>query len=136
MAYSATVTVTPVTATSWRGYILTIAETEAAASSETEIVLADAGLPAMGRIITQRSRLTAGTGTTIDPVLGNQTNPAAGDWLVENDTAAAAVHNVPAAGIPYGSDITSFFHRAVPNDATADHSITTTYYIVSGWGDR
>ena len=86
----------------------------------------------MGRIISQECILSAGTGTTIDPILGSQADPATGAWKVENATAAAAVFNVPATGIPYGPEITSFFHRAVPDNVAADHTITTNYYVLKG----
>jgi len=115
-------------------YVLTITETEAAQTSETEIVLADEGLPPVGQIHAQLCQLTAGTGTTIDPVLGDTTDPASDAlWKLENETAAAQAHNQPTSPVKYGPEVTSFFHRAAPNNAAADHSITTRYYITAGW---
>lgn len=132
MAYASTVTVSEMQVSSYAGWRVTITETEAAASSEVEIVLADYGLPSFGRVITQMSNLTAGTGTTVDPILGSATNPSTAIWRVENDTAAVRVHNVPATGIAYGDEITSLFHRSNVN-AAADNSITSVYYILKGW---
>lgn len=132
MAYTASSTATRSQIAGRDGWRLTITETDAAASSETEIVLADKGLPAFGRIIAQKSSLTAGSGATVDPILGEQTDPSTGAWRVENATAAADIFNVPATGIPYGPEITSFFHRSNVNTG-ADNSITTVYYIRPGW---
>ena len=131
MAYAATITYT--SAGKSGAGILQIVEVEAAATSESEIVLATYGIPPIGRIHTQLCRLTAGTGTTVDPVIGDTTDPAAAaTWKIENATAAALIHNQPDSAVRYAG-ITSFFHRAVPNNAAADHSITTTYYISEGW---
>lgn len=132
MAYASTITVTEMQAASFAGWLLEISETDAAASSEVEIVLADYGLPAFGRVITQAGQLTSGSGATIDPVLGSATDPATAIWKVENDTAAAQIHNVPATGIPYGTEITSLFHRSAVNTGT-DNAITSRYYILKGW---
>lgn len=133
MAYSATVTLTELDRVAGiRRFTLTIAETEAAQTSEKEIVLATVGLPPVGRIHSQLCKLTSGTGTTIDPILGNATSPATAMWKFENPAAAAQVHNQPDSAVKYGG-ITSFFHRAVVNSAVADHVITTTYYVSEGW---
>ena len=129
---AATVTVTE--AATWgrrRNYVLTIAETGAGASSEVSVVLSDYGLPNTGRVMAQIAILSAGTGTTIDPVLGEQTDPAAGAWRVENDAAAALVHNT-SRGVCY-TGIPTFYHRSAPNNAATDHTITTRYYIRAGW---
>jgi len=135
MAYTATVTVQRVQIAGHLGYQLKIAETEAAQTSETEIVLANVGLPSMGRVFSQQCILSTGTGTTINPVIGNTTDPANARWQMANETAAARVHNQSTLGVQYGGDVTSFFHRAQPNNATADHTIETVYYIRAGWRD-
>jgi hypothetical protein len=132
MAYASTITVTEMQAASFAGWLLEISETDAAASSEVEIVLADYGLPAFGRVITQAGKLTSGSGANIDPILGSATDPSTAIWRVENATPHAHVHNVPATGIPYGNEITSFFHRSGVNTGT-DNAITSRYYILKGW---
>lgn len=146
MAYSSSVTVQklapdPVSSSRSEVYLVTITETEAAQTSEVTIAMSDpAGdgsqpaLPSSGRILSRTCILTAGTGTTIDPILGDASNPAsAAAWKFENDTAAASVHEVPVRSIPYYDG--TLYHRSVPNDATADHSITTKYIFAAGIKD-
>lgn len=147
MAYAFTFTVREVvTETAADGlpramFQVEISETEAAATSEAEIPLSgtDSGgvaykLPASGRVFTQLSELESGAGTTVDPVLGDQTDPAAGAWRVENDTAAALIHNESTSGVRYAFDTgDSFFHRSVV-DAGTDNTITSRYFIGAGWG--
>lgn len=135
MAYASTVTVKQQRSGC---FILTITETEAAAASEVEIDPDDpAGdssqpaIPKTGRVLARTCSLTAGTGTTVDPVLGQITNPANSAWRMENNTAAVRTHEVNVTPIPYHLS-GSFFHRSVV-DAAADNSITTVYYIVAGW---
>lgn len=117
-----------------KNFVLTITETDVAASTEVEVDLSTYGLPTAGRIMAQIAALTSlgsGTAVTIDPVLGLVTDPASGAWGVDNETAAALIHNQPASGICYAG-ATSLFHRSVPNAGT-DGAVTTTYYIRSGW---
>lgn len=114
-------------------YVLTISETEAGTSSEAEVVLADEGLPNVGRIIHRSTRLTAGTGTTVSPASGELTNPASTSVyrFQYGGTAAALVTEQPTSPIVYiGS---SLFHRSGV-DAAADNSITSVYTIVPGLG--
>lgn len=144
MAYAASITVrevvsdTAVDGGRHADYVVTIAETEAGATSEASFALSGTDstgapykLPSTGRVLAQIAILSAGTGTTIDPVLGEQTDPAAGAWRVENDAAAALVHNT-SRGVCY-TGIPTFYHRSVPNNAATDHTITTRYYIRAGW---
>lgn len=130
MAYAATITVTEANSGPFRGYVLTIAETDVASTSEATIALATEGLPTVGRIWAQIASLDSGTGTTIDPILGDVTDPATGAWKVENDTAAALIHNQAATAIRYSA--TTLYHRSVP-DAGTDNVVTTRYYICAGW---
>jgi len=132
MAYSSTVTVNEMIVGSYAGWCVLITETDAEATSEVEIDLAALGLPQFGRIITQVCHLTSGAGSTVDPVLGNVTNPSTATWQIQNDAAAARVQNVPATGIPYCSLITSMFHRSNVDSGT-NNSITSAYYFIKGW---
>ena len=133
MAYASTITVTPAPNGPRAGWVLTISETDAAATSETEIVLAAEGLPPVGRVYSQLCIPTAGAATTVDPVLGEVTDPATGAWRIENETAAALVHNAVSAGVRY-SGITSMFHRSKVDTGT-NSSVTSRYYIAAGWTD-
>lgn len=130
MAYASTVTVQqPGTGL----YVVTITETEAAATSEVQINLAAKGLPPVGSVVARRCAVTAGTATTVQPVLGIATDPENGSgWLFSTDTAANPVHQQPASPISYGTQVASFFHRSKVG-AGADNSVTTVYHIKRGW---
>jgi len=139
MAYAAAISVTQyasgVPAEDELGpvYQVTITETEAAAASEAEIVLADEGLPTVGRIIHRGCKLTSGTGTTVSPVSGELTDPANAAFyrFQFGGTAAALVNEQPTKPLAYVGS--SLFHRSGVNAGT-DNSITTVYLIVAGVG--
>ena len=77
--------------------------------------------------------MTAGTGTTVQPVLGNATDPDNGAaWLFSTDAAANPVHQQNAVPITYGTGVSSFFHRSKVN-AGADNTVTTVYHFRRGW---
>lgn len=130
MAYASTITVEqPGTGL----YVVTISETDAAAASETEIDLADEGLPAVGAIVARRCAVESGTGTTVQPILGDATDPANGAaWVFDTDTAANPVHQQPASPISYGTQVSSLFHRSKVDSGT-NNTITTVYHIKRGW---
>jgi hypothetical protein len=130
MAYASTITIEqPGTGL----YVVTISETEAAATSEVEIDLSAQGLPGVGSVVARRCSVTSGTGTTVQPVLGIASDPEnASAWLFDTDTAANPVHQQPASPVTYGSQVSSFFHRSKVN-AGADNSVTTVYHFKRGW---
>jgi len=150
MAYAATVTVTPITAhlgdRVQEGFSVTIAETGAKNTDQWDTAGAGTGvtltgvtdtdwLPAMGRIVRYVADLTAGTGTTLDPVVGTVTDPAStpASVVLENGTAADPIDLQPADGGAYYAPTGILYGRNVVNDATADHAITTKILILSGW---
>jgi|TARA_R110001583_G_scaffold57046_8_gene171541 hypothetical protein len=121
MAYSGTVT------KSYQHglYEFKLVETEAATASETAIT----GVPDFGVVIRQVCQLTAGSGSTVDPVLGTVTNPAGATLVVANGTAAAICDNLQAGGVPYKTvTANTLYHRSVVSGST-DNAITTIYYI-------
>ncbi len=128
MAYANTVTVLKKGAE----VLVTITETEAGATSEPDAI--DLGYVRM-RLIKQECHLTAGTGTTVDPILGKATDPAnatnADKIIASNGTAAANIYNQPAT--PVTMDITGVVYHRSQVDAAADNSITTTYHFLVGW---
>jgi len=126
MAYSGVATVTQL---SVNDYEITIAETEAKNDSEVTIQLPFLS----GRVHRQKCELTAGTGTTVDPLLGEVTNPTTNDLIVENDAGAVQVDNAITGGTTFATSDGALYHRSVPNDATADHTISTVYHISRGW---
>jgi len=130
MAYASTVTVEqPGTGL----YVVTITETEAAATSEVQVNLSAKGLPPVGSVVARRCAVTSGSGSTVQPVLGIATDPENGSpWLFSTETAANPVHQQPSAAVTYGSQVASFFHRSKVNTGS-DNSVTTVYHIKRGW---
>ena len=124
MAYAASVTVTR------RGgeILVTISETEAASTSEASI---DLGVQKF-RVHRQICQLTSGTGTTVDPILGNATNPSGISVILENDTAAATADNSVTGGVTGYVSNGTLYHRSQV-DAGTDNSISTQYHLVVGW---
>lgn len=124
MAYAASVTVTR------RGgeILVTISETEAASTSEASI---DLGVQKF-RVYRQICQLTSGTATTVDPILGNATNPSGINVILENDTAAATADNSITGGVTGYVSNGTLYHRSQV-DAGTDNSVSTQYHIVVGW---
>lgn len=119
MAYSAAVSVTKIGPEFWS---LVVVETEAGAA--TEAVIQHGHLPIGGRVHRHAATLDSGTGTTIDPVLGVATNPTTDDVIVSNDTAAAAVDNLQAGGVPYLCQTTNTLYLRSVCDAGSDNVVT------------
>ena len=132
MAYSATVTVSR----KGNDFVVQIVELEAGTATEATIT----GIPLRGRLLRQKATLTAGSGSTVDPILGNAANPtaAAASIIVVNATAAATIDNISdGPGAPYVASTGSMYHRSVC-DSGSDNSVTTLYYLTgaspaTGW---
>ena len=124
MAYAASVTVTR------RGgeILVTISETEAASASEASI---DLGVQKF-RVHRQICQLPSGTGTTVDPILGNATSPSGISVILENDTAAATADTSITGGVTGYVSNGTLYHRSQV-DAGTDNSVSTDYLIVVGW---
>ena len=123
MAYAAAVSVSNL----GNVYVVTIAETECAATSEATISL---GFP-LGRVLKQACSKASGTAATVNPLLGTTANPANNSIVIENTTAAQPVANVVSGGgMPFVSNGT-LYHRSKPNAGT-DNTIETVYIILSG----
>ena len=127
MAYTPTVTITAVGS---GDYVVQVSETEAGTATEATIQ----GLPPKGRIRAQIAQLVSGTGTTIDPVLGTATNPAASALtkILGNGTPAAGINNQASRPIDYYDVDGTLYHRSIC-DAGADNAVVTIYLISSGW---
>ena len=128
MAYAAVISTTR----KGNDYLIQITETEAGAATEASFQV-----PIRGRILRQQASLTAGTATTIDPILGNAANPSAAtaSLIVANDTAAATVDNMSDPSVPYISSTGTLYHRSVCS-AGSDNSVTTLYYISGSTATR
>jgi hypothetical protein len=124
MAYAASVTVTR------RGgeIRVTISETEAASTSEASI---DLGVQKF-RVHRQICQLTAGSGSTVDPILGNATAPSGANIILENDTAASTCDNAITGGVTGYSSTGTLYHRSQVDSAT-DNTVVSVYHITVGW---
>lgn len=130
MAYLATVTVTRLNE---RDLHVRVAEIDC--NSTDEATIASNDLPRQCRVLRQTSTLSAGTGVTVDPILGRLTNPSGLAVIIENGAPAITIDNAPVGGVPAytgGTYPYSLFHRSRPN-AGADNVITTEYLIREGW---
>lgn len=127
MAYAASVSI----AFDGVNAVVTVSETEAASASEATIQLPFFA----GRIVKVISHLTAGTGTTVNPVIGTATNPAGSEadtvLSIAPASAAAAINAVTDPPPPFLTSDGQLYHRARV-DAAADNSISTIYYIQRG----
>lgn len=135
MAYAASVSVQTLQyAGDQRGlFVITIAETGASSTSETSFEV-----PKTFRILRQTCKLTGGTATTIDPVIGTVTDPgnvsSGAELVYANGTAAAQVNNDinSGQGAAFYAAGGKLYHRSVP-DAGSDNSVSTIYLIQGGW---
>ena len=118
-----------------REVVVEITETGALTGSEPTAI----GLKfARGVLLRATCVLTAGTGPSVDPVLGTVTDPGASanaaSVVYANGTAAATVDYVPSTPIPFHTSTGELFHRSVPSGGS-DNAITTKYFIRVGWND-
>lgn len=128
MAYAAAITNTRQNAPGRVSYLVTIVETEAAASSEYTVT----GLPARCTLMSLRATLTGGTGTTVQPALGNAAEWVAGDPNERGVANAAAASVVISDRIHLDLTDGTLYGRSTV-DAGADNDITTVLRIVDGW---
>ena len=132
MAYAATVNVTSGVTSGRRWWFVSITETGASSTSEWSVPASE-HLPEQGTITLYKADLTAGTGTTIQPKLGRATNPTVDtqNWIGQIAAAGAAIND---ASRLYFSGLTGgiLYGRSTPNNAAADHSITTEITIWDG----
>ena len=135
MAYAAVVGVERLKVSGRRQWIVTVAETELAAASEFTVGdTAGEQLPRLCTLRSYKATLTAGTGTTVNPTLGNVTGftVSTQGHIATNDTTAAHIHdNTPVRlHLPTGE----LFVRTTV-DAAADNVAATVMVIVEGHQD-
>jgi hypothetical protein len=129
MAYAAVITANTITITGRRYAIVNITETEAAAGSEWSFQLPFR----TATLVKYAATLTAGTGTTINPILGRAAAFVAGtqDHISTQNATAAHVHDMTRLGLTVlASQL--LVGRSTCDDATADHSIDTELVFVEG----
>jgi hypothetical protein len=128
MAYTATVTTANKTVSGRRYFIIEVTETECAPASEFTVD----GLPSGPlTLVLYRATLTAGTGTTIGPVGGNAASFSANTQGQEFSISAAA-HVSESTHVPLFLRGNKLVVRSTPNNAAADHAITTYITIAEG----
>ena len=128
MAYAGTPTITKTSIGGRSHFTVTIAETEAAAGSEWSVP----GLGLRVTIYSYRATLTAGTGTTVNPILGSAAAFTASTQghIATNATTAAHINDQTVlrcylpTGVLYGRSTV---------DAAADNTVATEIMIVDGW---
>lgn len=102
-----------------------LANRETSQSSATEVVIPNISRTA--KVLRIHAFLVSGTGTTVQPILGRKTDPAAAGNEINQillTSAAAHVDEVPAQPIPFTTDSTkNLYLRLQPNDVTTDHVI-------------
>ena len=125
MAYSGSAVVTHL---GGPDYKVVITETEAGAATEATIE----GLPKKGRICAQLATKTAGSATTLAPILVTTSASTAAVETVVQASAAADQSNAFDPPVKYTVDNGTLFHRSVC-DTGSDSSITTVYLIQAGW---
>ena len=125
MAYSGSAVVTHL---GGPDYKVVITETEAGAATEATIE----GLPKKGRICAQLATKTAGSATTLAPILVTTSASTAAVETVVQASAAADQGNAFDPPVKYTVDNGTLFHRSVC-DTGSDSSITTVYLIQAGW---
>jgi len=152
MAYAAAVTITPVSVIVedgvQGGWLVSVAETEAATASEwntsagTGITVTNATtFPSMIRTMQLGAYLVSGTGVpgaTIDPVINGVTDPGAAANVHTanpvNGTAARSINLAQAGGYALYLSGGIIYGRSVCSDNTADHVINTQLLVLPGWG--
>lgn len=118
-------TVTPTGSSTPRQYLVRIEETGSRDTTE----VACTGVPAWGTIVLYHATLTAGTGTTIHPLIGTAASfTATGLDYVAAATATAAVINEQGA-TAYYSATGKLYIRSAPNSTVTDHAISTEILI-------
>lgn len=92
--------------------------------------------PARGTIVRYSIKLISGTGTTVDPEMGNSAVWTTGDALEEilaSNALAPTDEFSDQSVVRYFDNDRSLFQRSNVNDATGDHAITTRILIREGW---
>lgn len=130
MPYSATVTGPTITVISGRTHYR-YSVVEVLASQTTEFVLPQC--PETGTMTLYRGVLTAGAGTKINPRLGRTAgfSLTGNDWLGTASDTATVINDATKL---YYSGLTGgkIYVRSYPDNAAADHSISTEVEIVAG----
>lgn len=128
MAYSVQVSSAPRTVDGRSYIVYTVLETDARDTSE--YTLPD--VPFIGTVVLCVSKLVSGTGTTVQPEIGNRAS-----WSdstiheVGRVTSAASFIN-EGSNLRFQAPEVDLFVRSTPNSAAQDHAIETVIVILEG----
>ena len=128
MAYAATATVTRELLNGAWVTRVSLVETEARDTSEATIP----GLPVIGVIREYRATRTAGTGTLINPKIGNAATFVVSTQAHVGTISVTAAHVHEQTPLRYDSPTGKLYVRSSPNSVVSDHSITTVILISDG----
>lgn len=115
-----------------------VTTTSGGTTTETTIPCSGDGdvdnLPLRGRFVSRRFRKTSGSGATMQPILGEVTDPGTTLERLLGQTATAAASGFDQADppVPYNALNGALYHREA-FDAGADNAATTVYQFVGGW---
>lgn len=131
MAYAQTTPVIVKTTINGRRYWhISFSETECGPSTEWTVP-ASADLPKCGTITFYTASLTAGTGTTVQPIVKKATGVASTSINYLGQVSAAAA-NVRAKMDTRYNGMEAMFGLSTPNNAATDHSVTTEITLAEG----
>lgn len=132
MAYAAAKTYSMTITGGRRCLLVTVLETEAAATSEFSLDLGGYLPAGTWKLVRFKQIKTAGSAATTAPVFGTATNPTSGTADYIGTDAAAATHDATNSGAGWVGDGATLYVRSVVN-AGADNSITSKFYLIDGW---
>ena len=83
------------------------------------------------KVLRHQADLTAGTGTAVNPVMGWQSNPAGSAKVAfqARQTAQEVDEQPQTPPIVPMPDGGSWYYRAVPNNAAADHAVAASILL-------
>ena len=125
MAYTPTVTITHA---GGRDYQIQISETEAGAATEATIT----GLPIKGIITDMKTTKSAGSATTVAPIVSTSSASSAAVHTVCKASAAADQNNAFDPPAKYLVSDGTLYYRTVC-DAGSDNTVTTLLFLRAGW---
>jgi len=125
MAYSATVTITHA---GGRDYQIQISETEAGTATEKAIT----GLPNKGIITDMKTTKSAGSASTVAPIVSTSSASSAAVHTVCSTTAASDQNNAFDPPAKYLVTNGTIYYRTIC-DSGADNTVTTILYFKAGW---
>lgn len=103
---------------------------ETGARDTTEV--ACSGVPPVGTILAQRATLTAGTGTTLHPVVGSSAAFTTSSQSHIITATATAAHINEQGRASYYSPTGVLYVRHAPNSSATDHAVSGNLIIAAG----